>query len=62
MSERSEDRSDAAFERDANRFERSASDQLAVLDRRLGKGIGAKRERSRLWAQLTPTKRKQVAS
>ena len=62
MSARREDRSDEAFDRDADRFERSASDQLAVLDQRLGKGIGAKRERARLWAELTPTKRKQVAS
>lgn len=30
------------------RAKRSAAQQLAVLDKRLGKGVGAKRERKRL--------------
>lgn len=62
MSARREDRSDEAFDRDAERFERTASEQLTVLDRRLGKGVGAKRERARLLGELTPKKRKQIES
>lgn len=62
MSARREDRDDEAFDRLERRYERTPAEQLAELDRRLGKGIGAKRERARLWAELTPTKRKQAAS
>jgi hypothetical protein len=36
------------MERAAARNERSAAQQIAELDRRLGKGVGAKRERARL--------------
>jgi hypothetical protein len=36
------------IERDRTRVRRSATDQLAALDFRLGKGVGAARERARL--------------
>lgn len=36
----------------AERAKRSPKQQLAVLDRRLGKGIGAKRERAKLAKEL----------
>ncbi|WP_207842588.1 hypothetical protein [Williamsia soli] len=62
MSARREDRDDEAFERLEKRYERTPEQQLAELDRRLGRGIGAKRERARLWAELTPTKRKRVSA
>jgi hypothetical protein len=35
-----------------NRKQRSAKDQLKALDSRLGKGVGATRERAKLEAQL----------
>jgi len=37
--------------RDIKRAERSNNEQLAVLDQRLGKGQGARRERKRLTAE-----------
>ena len=43
-----ERRRNDAMERAAARNERSAAQQIAELDRRLGKGVGAKRERARL--------------
>lgn len=39
-------------ERVKARAKRSPSQQLAMLDQRLGKGKGAKRERARLLAQI----------
>ena len=45
---RREERRREAFERHAARKNRSAKEQLALLDRKLGVGKGAKRERSRL--------------
>lgn len=41
-------RRSAATERAEVRASRSPAQQLAELDRRLGKGVGAKRERERL--------------
>ena len=34
------------------RAKRSAGEQLAILDDRLGKGIGAKKERAKLLSQI----------
>lgn len=46
-----------AEERAKERSKRSHKDQLAVLDSRLGKGIGASKERTRLAALIEkPTK------
>lgn len=41
-----------ALERKAERDKRSAKQQLAVLDARLGKGLGAKKEREQLAKQV----------
>lgn len=41
-------RQERATERASARDERGPAMQLAALDRRLGKGVGAKRERARL--------------
>lgn len=41
-----------AMERKAERDKRSAKQQLAVLDARLGKGAGAKKEREQLAKQV----------
>lgn len=46
--QRNEARYKANIERDRARVRRSATDQLAALDFRLGKGVGAARERARL--------------
>ena len=35
-----------------SRFKRSPEDQIAILDERLGKNIGARKERARLLAQI----------
>ncbi len=43
-------RQDRAFDRETSRMGRTPAQQLVVLDQRLGKGIGAKRERKRLAA------------
>jgi len=43
-----EARRERAGERKAARLMRTAGEQIALLDRRLGKGIGAKKERERL--------------
>jgi hypothetical protein len=47
-----EDRCKEAAERQAKRDARSPQEQLAVLDVKLGKGIGATRERAKLLAQI----------
>lgn len=43
-----ESRIQRALERQNSREKRSNKDQLAILDKRLGVGIGAKKERERL--------------
>lgn len=43
-------RREEARERDAERATRSAEEQIKALDFRLGRGVGAKRERARLKA------------
>ncbi len=48
MSERSEVRQKSAKERAEARSERNTREQIAALDRRLGVGVGAKKERARL--------------
>ena len=45
-------RREAAQERAEVRANRSPQEQLATLDKRLGKGQGAKRERARLQALI----------
>jgi len=45
---RKERRRQEAELRQEERNERSSKEQLALLDRRLGKGVGAKKERQRL--------------
>lgn len=42
-----------ARERQAHRDARSAAQQLAQLDARLGVGVGATRERARLYAEIS---------
>lgn len=37
-----------AITRQSERDQRSAEEQIAILDRRLGPGVGAERERARL--------------
>jgi len=46
--QRNEARKKVNIQRDKERVRRSATDQLAALDFRLGKGVGAARERARL--------------
>lgn len=41
-----------ADERDRERAKRTPAEQLAILDERLGEGVGAVRERARLEAQI----------
>lgn len=57
---------DSADARKADRASRSDVFQLALLDQRLGKGVGAKRERARLQARIDaaskPKKKKEFAS
>lgn len=54
--QRNEARRKANIERDRARVRRSATDQLAALDFRLGKGAGAKRERAKLAAIIAEDK------
>ena len=48
--DRREDRREGAEKRLTERAERDSAAQLKALDRRLGKGLGAKKERERLAA------------
>lgn len=43
-----EERFNEAAERAMDRASRTASEQISMLDKRLGEGIGARRERARL--------------
>ena len=52
MSRRRDDRKAEAQERDEARIGRTAEGQLAVLDSRLGKSMGAERERLRLLREI----------
>lgn len=52
MSKGKEERRRRALERDAERRGRTPEQQLAVLDERLGPGVGAERERARLTALI----------
>ena len=45
---RRKERQSSAKERKQRREKRSPQEQLALLDRRLGKGVGARKERARL--------------
>jgi hypothetical protein len=56
--ERRYERCKEALERAEERDKRSAKQQLEVLDRRLGKGVGAKKERERLAQQVAKAKAK----
>jgi len=47
-----------ALERNEARSERSPQQQLAVLDERLGKGVGAEKERARLKKLIRMSKNK----
>jgi hypothetical protein len=49
---RHEGRAAAAKKRQAERDARSPAEQLALLDQRLGAGLGAKRERGMLAAKV----------
>lgn len=50
-----------ALKNERDRAKRSPTQQLAMLDKRLGKGKGAKKERARLLAQIeTKSKKKSV--
>lgn len=50
---RVEKRQDEADTRNNERANRSAKQQLALLDKRLGKGKGAKKERARLQKEIS---------
>lgn len=50
-------RRERAVEIDAARASRTASEQLVVLDKRLGVGIGAVKERARLQAEIEGKKK-----
>jgi hypothetical protein len=54
-------RKDEAKERQAAYDNLSAQEKLNVLDGRLGKGVGAQKQRARLTAQLTLTKQEQAS-
>lgn len=45
-------RREEALERQKERDSRSAQQQLAFLDKRLGKGVGASKERKRLQSKI----------
>lgn len=48
------DRKDRAEERQVERLSRTAEEQIALLDARLGKGVGATKERNRLLTASRP--------
>jgi len=50
---RQKDKKDALLLRQQQRAERTAKQQLEVLDKRLGKGMGARKERARLLKQVS---------
>jgi len=60
--DRKEDRQEQARERQADRDKRNPREQLALLDYRLGEGLGAKNERKRLTQQLEPAKEKPISA
>ncbi len=50
--DRAEERKQTAKELTEERAKRSPQEQLALLDYKLGKGVGAVKERARLQAQI----------
>lgn len=50
-----------AIERQEKRENRSPQEQLALLDKRLGKGVGAERERRRLTEKIQQQKKEKTA-
>lgn len=53
MSKTQDERRKQAMERGRERKQRTPKEQLALLDVRLGKGVGAERERARLINLIT---------
>jgi len=58
MSRRRDERQREAVERDESRAGRSPSEQLSMLDARLGESMGAQRERHRLLKAIEESKPK----
>jgi hypothetical protein len=58
MSRRRDERKEEAVERDESRAGRSPSEQLTLLDARLGDSMGAQRERLRLLRAIEESKPK----
>jgi len=56
--DRAEERRQTAKDLVEERAKRSAEDQLALLDHKLGKGVGAAKERARLVQQIADRKTK----
>ena len=54
--DRAEERKQTAKELVEERAKRSTEDQLALLDHKLGKGLGAVKERARLVQQIADRK------
>jgi hypothetical protein len=60
---RKQEKLDSAQRRLSDRAQRSPEQQLALLDQRLGEGVGAKRERARLQSLIEapkPEKKKKI--